>query len=393
MKHHTVFLLLFLLCPALAGAGELTRGPYVDSVGSDAAQIRFNTSISTVAWVTYGPVPNCDMMMTLATGDDEHKIPVFRLLPDKVFCYAIYLLTPDGVNTYKAAQGRFKTLADPITNKTEFLVFGNTASDSDEKAQLAEQMSAQDAAFAIHTGNITETGLESDMDGMFFKPYEKLLLKMPFFFALGQNEYGKKRATVAGKNILENNFMKLFSLSDDSGAPRYYYISTANARFIFLDANTLSGAKFAPGISDTSPQITWLKSTLLKAREPWKFVVINRPVYSTGPGGGAESAELRKVLSPIFDKYRVQAVFQGYDGDYERTAQIRLNRKVSTNGTRYFTFGGGGMPLTDPDSSADWSEKFISDYTYGRVVLNGRQFKLTVYDKNGEVVDETEFKR
>ncbi len=100
------------------------------------------------------------------------------------------------------------------------------------------------------------------------------------------------------------------------------------------------------------------------------------------------------MLAPLLEKYRVQAVFQGYDRAYERTAPIRTNRKVITDGVRYFTFGGGGMsPLSEQFEQSGLTEKYLPEFSFGHVVINGRDFSLTVYNKDGEIIDQTEFKR
>ncbi|MDD4003941.1 MAG: metallophosphoesterase [Elusimicrobiaceae bacterium] len=375
---------MLFACVPLYGA-EIVRGPYMDSVRSDAAAIRFTSDVSTVAWINYGPAPNCEVYMTLSEGL-RHNVKIYGLPADKDYCYNVYLTVPDSTNTYKAAEGSFKTLSEPTKNRMDFIVFGNSGSGSGEQFELASQMETFTPDFLIHTGNLTATGNLREADDEFFTPYKRMLLHMPLYAALGPNDYGAQQDSV--RNALSNYFQVF-----ETPRPRYYFIDTASARFIFLDTSGIDKAKNAPAISAGSTQIEWLNKVLSKTRVPWKFVVLNHPVYSSGPGGD-NNAALRRVLVPIFEKYRVQAVFQGFDHAYERTAPIRTDRKVITDGVRYFTFGAGGIPpLSEQLEENALSEKYIPQFSFGHIIVNGRDFSLTVYNKEGEIIDQTDFKR
>lgn len=385
MKPFKLLLTALTLFTGPLYAAEIIRGPYVDSVKTNQAAMRFTTDIATVAWVTYGPEPSCGVYMTLSQGI-RHNVKVYGLPVDKDYCYNVYLSVPDSTNTYKAAEGRFKTLAEPSKNKIDFIIAGNSGNGSGEQYAMATQMESFSPDFMIHTGNLTRTGDLRNADEGFFTPYKRLLARMPVFAALGPCDYGACKGGI--KNAAANYFQVF-----ETPKPRYYFVDTANARFIFLDTASLDKAKTAPPITTGSAQLAWLDSVLAKTRVPWKFVVLNHPVYSNGPAADNNEA-LRKTLVPLFEKYRVQAVFQGFNRAYERTAPIRAGRKVITDGVRYFTFGGGGLtPLDAQQDENSLVEKYLPTHNFGHIIINGRDFSLTVYNMEGEIIDQTEFKR
>jgi len=378
-----------LCSPAVAAT--LVRGPYVENVSPETATVRFRTDISTVAWFSYGAYPDCERFMTLSPEVNEHKITLFGLLGDTTHCYRIYL--PDSVSSgvYKAAESTFKTFRGPDKPYFAFLAFGDSGSGSEEQFDLARQMEKFEPDFAIHTGDITDTGLDAAADEQYFIPYKKMLARYPVFLALGNHDYGKQYNKDAGRRFLRENYSRFHTMPYTGLPPSYYFFDEGDARFFVLDTNYFYGAKWAQPLGKDSKQYKWLEHYLARTRKTWKFIVMHEPLYSTGARGGIEAQ--KAVLAPLFEKYKVDLVFQGHDHDYERTKPIKGGLVDDAEGIIYVTLAGGGSPLYFQRNNADWSDKFIPVYHFAYIEVRNSDLKMTVYDKDGKIIDTLEIQK
>ena len=225
-------ILTTILCAACpAGAATLLRGPYVENVTDEMATVRFRTDIATVAWLSYGLYPDCERFLTLSPEVKEHKITLFGLLGDTTHCYRIFLPVtpaapaaeapvseeagnPEGApvvvstgsavspGVYKAAESSFKTFRGTDKPYFNFLAFGDSGSGSEEQFDLARQMELFEPDFAIHTGDLTDTGFDAVADEQYFLPYKKMLAKYPIFPALGNHDYGRNYNKEEGRRFL-----------------------------------------------------------------------------------------------------------------------------------------------------------------------------------------------
>ncbi len=122
------------------------------------------------------------------------------------------------------------------------------------------------------------------------------------------------------------------------GQPRgrhYYSFDYGEAHFVFLDSNRAAvgdreykvgsepyfmqrqGEPLHPG----SRQYRWLVEDLAGTDKPFVFVFFHHPVLSFGGHRGLPA--LQRHLAPVFEKYRVTAVFNGHSHGYERFVPAR----------------------------------------------------------------------
>jgi predicted phosphodiesterase len=388
-------LLLVVLMPVFSGsqalAAELARGPYIENVAEDMATVRFRTDVSTVAWLSYGAYPDCERFMTLSPEVREHRVTLFGLLNDTTHCYRIYL--PDSLSTgaYKAAESSFKTFRAADKPYFNFLAFGDSGSGSEEQLELAGQMEKFEPDFIVHTGDLLTEGLEADADEQYFIPYKNMISKYPVYAALGNHDYGRQYNKPEGRRFLRENYIPFHTAPYTGLPPYYYFFDDGNARFFVLDANYLAGARWAQPLGENSKQYKWLEHFLSRTGKAWKFVVIHEPLYSTGAHGVNE--EQQALLAPLFEKYKVDMVFQGHDHDYERTRPIKDGQINDAEGVIYVTLGGGGSPLYFQRDTAEWSEKFLPVYHFAFIEVNDLNLKMTVYDKGGQSIDTLEIQK
>jgi 3',5'-cyclic AMP phosphodiesterase CpdA len=326
--------------------------------------------------------------MAVSPRKKEHSLVLHGLIPNTKFCYKIYVQNDSETGVQQPIEGTFKTLYSPERKIVNFLVVGNTSAAADGsneeiKNRMAQSMANYEADFLIHTGDMVASGLVADADKEFFTPYQKILQNSPLLVALGEDEYGPDRATNEGKGFLTTQYRSIHSMPLSKGTPFYYYIDTANARFIFLDTNNVYDAIFAAKLSDKAPQLEWLKTSLSSTdAAKWKIVVLHHPVYSSGK----EEDRLSKLLAPIFEANKVNLVIQGHQGAYERTAPIK-NDMVARTGPTYITVAGGGKFFEPSSYNIDWSSKYYEIPHFAHVQIVDRKLSLRVYTHDNRRID------
>jgi 3',5'-cyclic AMP phosphodiesterase CpdA len=205
----------------------------------------------------------------------------------------------------------------------------------------------------------------------FFQIERELLRDNVAYPAVGNHDrQGRARTADA--------FRRYFSLPADSPDPeRYYTFDYGNSRFFVLDSNEGSFA--------LTDQTAWLERELGRAAaDPMvlhRFVVMHHPPFSVSIHGG--QPELREMWTPVFERYRVDAVFSGHDHCYSRAAK---------NGVRYFVSGGGGAPLypRDPRPRAqdvDAVVYFERTLHYLRVQVVGQFVEVAAVREDGTLIE------
>ena len=409
------FLLAFCACGAYGA--QIIRGPYIEDPTQSTMVLRWQTDVPTPAWLEYGPAPRCNQILKINPEGTQHKAILYGLVPNQDFCYRLYVYNESRDGVQAPVEGSFRTLYSAERKEVHFLAFGNTAQTapavSEQAAQeqspfaglfgkkeepavpagpspkelLARQMAQKDVDFVIHTGDLTASGLDADADAEFFAPYKDVLKKTPLFIAIGANEYGPDRDNRESKSFVRTNYSRFHDMSWSNATPKYYSFDTANARFIFLDANAAYGAVWAPNIDEKSAQYQWLRTTLAGAGEKWKIVVVNAPMYSTGQKGPANEAAANFV--PLFERYGVDLVLQGAEANYERTFPMYQD-EPNPRGVTYVTLGGGGAEPTRRAGSHRSTARFVSAYHYADVMISDRKLTMTVYNEQGEELDKLE---
>lgn len=379
---------LGLVCPLCGFAAQVVRGPYLEDPTQNTLVMRWRNDVSTPAWLEYGPEPRCNQVMKVLPEGKEHKAVLYGLVPNQSFCYRLYVYNSDRSGVQRPVEGSFRTLYSPERKEVHFLAFGNTGGENPgAKALLAAQMAQKKANFVIHTGNLTASGLDTDADTEFFTPYQEVLQSTPLFVALGANEYGPNRQSRDSKSFVRTNYSRFHDMSWSNATPKYYSFDTANARFVFLDANTTYGAVWAPDIDAKSNQYKWLQTTLAGAPEKWKIVVINAPIYSTGEQGPATEAAVR--FAPLFERYGVKLVLQGSEANYERTFPM-LKDVTNPRGVTYVTLGGGGATPKRRNGSHPSTARFVSAYHYADIHITDRKLTMKVFNEQGKQIDSLE---
>ena len=390
-----LLLLIFFGLTLNAYAAQIIRGPYLENPTPTAMTLRWQTSAATPSWLEYGPAPRCNQIMTLTPQAYNHKVVLYGLVPNQDYCYHLYVENAAHNGVQEPISGTFRTLFSPERKVVTFLVMGSTAEDPVEeddsqaqaRAQIATLMAQEKADVVLHTGNLSNSGLNADADAELFKPFEEVFKNLPLLVALGPNEYGPDKKDRESKDFVRTNYTRYHDMPWSNATPKYYYFDTANARFIVLDTNIVEGAVWAPEMGADSAQTQWLKTTLAQAGDKWKIVLMNAPAYSTGLGGSSQ--EVYDNWVKIFEDYRVNLVLQGGDANYERTFPLRAE-ETHPRGVTYVTVGTSAETPGKRASNEKYTARFVSTrhYAVGKIV--DRKLTLTMYSDTGKQLDKLE---
>jgi hypothetical protein len=214
----------------------------------------------------------------------------------------------------------------------------------------------------------------------FFASLNPLISRVPFYPVLGNHEQNA------------DYYYRYMALPP----PEYYYsFRYGNAAFFMIDSNK--------NVDEGSEQYRWLEKQLSELDRRgsesgvvWRFVCFHHPVYSSDENdygdlwkGKSRWGELRvRPLTKLFDKYKVDIVWNGHIHSYERTWPIAHGNVVQKQGTTYMITGGGGGSL---EQAGPIRPPFQNNVRRGHhfvfVAINGTTLELKSFDVEGRLFD------
>lgn len=184
---------------------------------------------------------------------------------------------------------------------------------------------APDAKFMVHAGDLINRSTLDEEWGEWHLGGGWVNQVVPSVPVPGNHEYG--RLTENGPRVLTPNWRPQFTLPLNGVAgveETNYYTDIHNLRMIVLNTN-----------EKQKEQAEWLEKVLSANPKAWTVVTFHHPVYSTAVR--RDNKELREMLQPIFDKYRVDLVLNGHDHVYGRTSLVRGTvYVVSVSGIKFY---------------------------------------------------------
>uniref|UniRef100_A0A7C4TBF3 Metallophosphoesterase family protein n=1 Tax=candidate division WOR-3 bacterium TaxID=2052148 RepID=A0A7C4TBF3_UNCW3 len=321
--------------------------PYLTPTSSPTTSvfINWNTKDLKPSIIAYGRTLALNDTIKLSRLTNYHHIILNNLSPDTRYYYKI--LPGQRIYSFKTA---------PIFSESfNFIVFGDTRTDSTAHQAVIERMVNYDFEFLIHSGDLVTSGYYSDEWRKFFNIETKIISQKLFLPTIGNHE----------KPFYQ--YDTLFSLP---GIEDFYSFRYANTVIICLNTEMELGGY----------QKKWLINELSFYRSDtsvhWIFVNLHRPPYSSGSHGS--EIKVREVWSPIFENYNVDIVFCGHDHSYERTKKI--------NGVIYIICAGGGAPLYDVGRN-EWTEYSEKTYHFCLIKIKNKELLLKAIKPDGTVFD------
>lgn len=233
-----------------------------------------------------------------------------------------------------------------------FLVFGDSKG-SNHLPDVLKRADLLHPQFCLTTADLVNRGageegerLYKDLDkdaGWFFRKY-------PTWPTLGNHEVSGPKINTGKVNYASGvkNFGDFFGLKDP-----LYSFTYGNAKFIALDWIKASKSK---------ERLEWLEKELKDAQDKLIFVFKHRPYYTVGSKSYNDVEGKGTVVTELFEKYKVTAVFSGHDHLYYRTLR---------NGVNYIVSAGAGANIYKLKRAGDAIE---GDSYYGRSTVDDNEF-------------------
>ncbi|MEU7628537.1 metallophosphoesterase [Nocardia sp. NPDC049220] len=274
---------------------------------------------------------------------------------------------------------------------------------------------------------------------VYFGAIEVSAAQTPWMFATGNHDM---EATY-GNNGYGGHLARLDPPGNGpAGCPSAYSFTYGNVAVLSLDANDVTYEIRANTGYSVGTQTSWVERTLAayRADRDIDFIVcfFHHCAYSTTEAHASDGG-VRDAWVGLFDRYQVDLVLQGHNHVYERTDPIRGGSatKVAgdnsivypdTEGTVYYTVGGGGRPRYDfqpgslesfrgnelpdttvpnsyvwtpdggkQDEAAPWSRVRFRNYSFLRVDVRpgvfASEMDVVAVDEYGREFDRVTFRR
>lgn len=289
----------------------------------------------------------------------QHSFTITNLIPSVRYYYKVVADT----DVYR---GSFRAPPGSDEKETKFIVYGDSRSypaDHDLVADAIISTYAADSSYQtviLSVGDLVNDGdQESDWDTEFFdtgyRNLQTMLATIPYETAIGNHEE---------HGLLYKKYFPYPFVGD-----RYWSFDYGPAHFVMVDQYTDCG----PG----SRQLDWIKRDLASTGKLWKFLCMHEPGWSAG--GHEENSDVRECIQPLCEKYKVSILFAGHNHYYAR---------AEVNGVEHITTGGGGAPLSPPDTDYPGVVTGTMALHYCKVEIKGDTLHLTVLTPSGKVIDD-----
>jgi predicted phosphodiesterase len=353
--------------------------PYLQMATQTGITISWQSTSPSTTRVHYGETENCDRQAMGAVDKMLHHVTLTDLEPETQYFYKTESTRSDG----QAIESEVRTFQTASKEETpfSFAVISDTQGNPKVSGQVAKMAWAQRPNFLIHPGDLVSTGTtDSHWSQHFFPSMEPLISRVPIYPVLGNHE-------VNARNYYD--YMVL-------PKPEYYYeFKYGNAHFFMLDSNKK--------VDPASEQYHWLDQALAKSNSRWKFVVHHHPPYSSDENdygnlwktNRSTRGDLRaRALTKLYDKHRVNIVFNGHIHSYERTWPLRDGKAVDPTksktgqGTIYMITGGGGGGLETPGPYRPFFQHNVRHgHHYMMVHINGGSLQLKSFTLDDRLFD------
>ena len=244
-----------------------------------------------------------------------------------------------------------------------FVVYGDTRDGHEAHRNLVNLILKQNPEFVLQTGDLVH-GSTPRLWSIYDAITAPMRARFPVYLARGNHD--------VGGHLYTDHVTQPFT----SGNKLYYSFDRSGSHFISLAVDELTA--YGRG----SKQYAWLSGDLARAAAGSArhiFVFFHVAPYSIGSHGS--DLDVRKELTPLFDRYGVTAVFNGHDHNYYRTVR---------NGIPYVVSGGGGAPLypCNPREGAIPGDKWESVHHIVVCDLAGDRLTMTALREDGSRIEQ-----
>jgi predicted phosphodiesterase len=330
----------------------------LQSVSPNSVWVVWDTTSRSVGQVEFGLTQELGNIAQEKQASFHHAVQLTGLLP-----YTNYFYRINGDEVF-----RFRTAASSNQTNYQFVVFGDTRGGNRTHKAIVNQILKWEPDFVLHTGDLVESGQAKSEWDNFFKIEAPLLQTAPFYPTLGNHEdYDPTRYS--------SQYPDIFHLP---GNELWYSFEYGNALFISLKADGHPiGINFP-----NNEQLAWFKNQLENNKAPWVFVFFHVGLFSSRSEDYLEIG-MRERLVPLFEQYRVNAVFMGHHHSYER---------IFVNGITYIVTAGGGATLYELNQPEPESQAAVSAHHFVFIQIMGDHLIGKAIDRHGKIIDHFELR-
>ena len=355
-------------------AGAFVVAPYLQYATRTGITIMWETEAPCTAEVRYGMKTPPDQVAKVEKADTMGEVVLANLEPKTKYFYQVSCTDAAGSATQSAVL-TFMTAAEP-SDAFSFTVIGDTQRNPVVTGKLAKLMWDRRPNFVVHCGDVVDDGaVKAQWTGDLFKPCHELFGRVPVYPCIGNHE--KNHA----------HYYKYFALPK----PEYYYsFKYGNAEFFVLDTNTNRN------LTAKGEQFAWLDKALAASDARWKVCYHHHPPFSSDDDdfgdswkGGTTAGDVRvRSFVGLYEKHKVDVVFNGHVHVYERTWPIKGGKVDEKAGVTYITSGGGGGKLENfAPTPAFFKMEARSDYHFCYATVHGGTFHMKAFDHDGRLFD------
>ena len=268
---------------------------------------------------------------------------------------------------------RFRTAPagdEPFT----FAAVGDTGDGSREAAALARRILAGRPAFLVHLGDMAYPSSRAPtLDARFFRPYRRVLARVPFFPTPGNHDLVRRSA-----------YRDLFApiAADEAPGGPHYAFEWGAAHLVSVSSPEFSDAEGG------DPE--WLAGELSRAAaRPWRIVFLHEPPFTAG----TKSTErgLRRHLEPVIEAGHVDLLLAGHSHLYERAEPACT--VVPGASVLEIVSGGGGANLDPAPAPRPNFSRVLAVTHYLRVHVTPEAIDVRAVDLSGHVLDHARRRR
>lgn len=240
-------------------------------------------------------------------------------------------------------------------------------------------------AFAGDLVDNSHAGWGSDMSKIKMEEWsyaydvtKEVTMNYPMMSAAGNHER-------AGFSYVNHNNIDFDKALSTGG---YYSFDYNNLHFVVLDTNVFE----ENNQTEIDAQLAWLENDLANTDKAWKVVMLHIGAYSTGDHSNDSSAiNIRRVLPPIFAKYKVDLVLQGHDHVYTRTMAYYYGENENgktVNRNEKYVFEDGYNWSLEPDGTYYVTINYAGTKSYPPVEYDTSRIFPGVSPINGKTMSQ-----
>jgi hypothetical protein len=346
-------------CTLPLHAALVSRGPYLQSAGTNRMTVCWRSDVATTREVAYSLNPSGPFTTVTAPGTDiNHAVTITGLQPATRYYYRIKGTPATGAAIDVGGVNHWFTTA-PVSGTaqpTRIWVVGDSGYQTNfADFAFSAYMSATAAlgentdVFLMLGDNAYANGTDSAYQGALFNRYASLIRNTPMWSTIGNHDDTTVPAVPPAPYYSIFNFPTAGECGGlASGTEQYYSFDHGNIHFICIDSNTYATVADAPG--GAYGMVDWLRDDLMACTADWIIVFMHQAPYSKGSHDSDTELNLfltRQHIIPMLETHGVDLVLGGHSHSYERSMLIDGHYGVSStwNAATMLKASGNGSDL------------------------------------------------